>query len=64
MNKWIKNGKWINSKLSAIQYHNKLIEFRCHISSTKLAEAQYTTAKSKDQIREKIYQKDECQTPT
>ena len=53
MNKWIKIGKWINSKLLPIQYHNKLIELRCH-TSTKLAEAQYTTAKSKDQIR-KIY---------
>ena len=45
----------INSKLLPIHYHNKLIEFRRYILSTKkLAEAQYKTAKSKNQVRKII----------
>ena len=63
----MKISKWINSILLPIHYHNKLIEFRCHIMSTKFAEAQHTTAKSKDQIREiyiyiHIYKDDEFKT--
>ena len=38
----------------ASPYKNKLIEFRCHIS-TKLAEAQHTTAKCRDHMRENIH---------
>ena len=34
----MKISKWLNSILLPIHYHNKLIEFRCHILSTTICD--------------------------